>query len=164
MSGVTLWLALSVVVVVAVIILFALRRRPDTLEGGGAVDLPPRPAFRPVPAVPVPAVSTTDELSRLWTLHQEGALTAEEFETQKARLLEGAGAVSAGGRQVVLTSAGRNKIAVIKRYRELTDCGLKEALDTVESAPVVVAQGLTDAQAAEIARNFQSDGATVEVR
>ncbi len=164
MSGVTLWLALGVVVVVAVIILFALRRRPDSLEVGAAAD-PPRPVFRPVPApAPTPAVSTTDELSRLWTLHQEGALTAEEFETQKARLLEGAGAVSAGGRQVVLTSAGRNKIAVIKRYRELTDCGLKEALDTVESAPVVVAQGLTDAQAAEIARNFQSDGATVEVR
>ena len=42
----------------------------------------------PVPTIPVPAaLSASDEIAKLWALHQSGALTAAEFETAKAKLL-----------------------------------------------------------------------------
>ncbi|MFV0258341.1 MAG: 50S ribosomal protein L7/L12 [Acidimicrobiales bacterium] len=52
---------------------------------------------------------------------------------------------------VVLTSAGDKKIAVIKAVRELTSLGLKEAKDLVESAPKPVLEGASkeDAEAAK---------------
>ena len=70
----------------------------------------------------------------------------------------------AGAIQLVLVSPGPNKINVIKRVRELTHSGLKAALDMVESAPVIIAQGLNPEQAAQLAAQFTGDGAVVELR
>jgi large subunit ribosomal protein L7/L12 len=64
----------------------------------------------------------------------------------------------------VLTSAGPNKIPVIKVVREITGLGLKEAKDLVEGAPKPVKGGLTKEQAEDIKKKLTEVGATVEVK
>lgn len=64
----------------------------------------------------------------------------------------------------VLTSAGSNKIAVIKVVREITNLGLKEAKDLVEAAPKPVKEGLTKDAAEDIKKKLAEAGATVEVK
>ncbi|MBN1384921.1 MAG: 50S ribosomal protein L7/L12 [Elusimicrobia bacterium] len=65
---------------------------------------------------------------------------------------------------VVLTSAGNQKINVIKAVRELTGLGLKEAKDLVEGAPKPVKEGVQKAQAEEIKKKLTEAGASVEVK
>src|SRR5258706_769633 len=65
---------------------------------------------------------------------------------------------------VVLTSAGANKISVIKVVRELTGLGLKEAKDLVEAAPKTVKEGVAKALAEEMKKKLAETGATVEIK
>lgn len=65
---------------------------------------------------------------------------------------------------VIMTKAGDNKINVIKAIRTITGLGLKEAKDLVESAPAAVKEGVNKAQAAEIKKQLEEAGATVEVK
>ena len=65
---------------------------------------------------------------------------------------------------VILKAFGDNKINVIKEVRKITNLGLKEAKELVESAPASVAQGVTKEQAAEFKAALEAAGATVEVK
>jgi len=65
---------------------------------------------------------------------------------------------------VVLTSAGANKINVIKAVREVTSLGLKEAKDLVDGAPKTVKEGVNKDEAESIKKKFVDAGATVEVK
>jgi len=65
---------------------------------------------------------------------------------------------------VMMTKSGENKINVIKAIRTITGLGLKEAKDLVEAAPVAVKEGVNKAQAAEIKKQLEEAGATVEVK
>jgi large subunit ribosomal protein L7/L12 len=66
---------------------------------------------------------------------------------------------------VVLTSAGGNKISVIKIVREVVaGLGLKEAKELVDSAPKAIKEGVTAAEAEEIKAKLTEAGATVEVK
>ncbi len=65
---------------------------------------------------------------------------------------------------VVLTNAGSNKIQVIKVIREITNLGLKEAKDFVDSLPKVVKENIPKQQAEEIKKKLESAGATVELK
>jgi large subunit ribosomal protein L7/L12 len=65
---------------------------------------------------------------------------------------------------VMMTKVGDNKINVIKAVRTITGLGLKEAKDLVESAPAAVKEGVNKAQAAEIKKQLEDAGATVEVK
>jgi len=65
---------------------------------------------------------------------------------------------------VVLTSAGANKINVIKAVREVTSLGLKEAKDLVDGAPKSVKEGVSKEEAETIRKKFTDAGATVEVK
>ena len=64
---------------------------------------------------------------------------------------------------VTLKAAGEKKIQVIKVVRELTGLGLKEAKDLVDGAPKTVKEGITKAEAEEVKKKFEAQGATVEV-
>lgn len=64
---------------------------------------------------------------------------------------------------VVLKDMGTKKVSVIKAVRTLTGLGLKEAKAMVESAPVVVKEGVSKAQAEEFAATLTDATATVEV-
>ena len=64
---------------------------------------------------------------------------------------------------VVLKDFGDNKINVIKAVRTLTDLGLKEAKDFVESAPQTVREGLSKEEADAVKASLEEAGATVEL-
>ena len=65
---------------------------------------------------------------------------------------------------VILTSAGANKIAVLKEVRAITGLGLKEAKDLVDAAPKAIKEGVKKEEAAEIKKKLEEAGATVEVK
>ncbi|MBH31933.1 MAG: 50S ribosomal protein L7/L12 [Candidatus Marinimicrobia bacterium] len=65
---------------------------------------------------------------------------------------------------VVLASAGDKKIQVIKVVRTITELGLKEAKDLVESAPKPVKEGVAKAEAEEMKTQLEEAGATVELK
>lgn len=65
---------------------------------------------------------------------------------------------------VILASAGANKINVIKEVRAITGLGLKEAKDLVEAAPKPVKEGVSKEEAAKIKAQLEGAGATVEVK
>ncbi|NLB80285.1 MAG: 50S ribosomal protein L7/L12 [Clostridiaceae bacterium] len=65
---------------------------------------------------------------------------------------------------VILTSAGAEKIKVIKVVREITSLGLKEAKDLVDGAPKPVKEGVDKATANDIKAKLEEVGATIEVK
>src|SRR6266852_8368173 len=65
---------------------------------------------------------------------------------------------------VVLTGAGDKKIQVIKVVRELTALGLKEAKDLVDGAPKPVKEKVTKAEAEDMKKKLEEQGATVQVK
>ncbi len=65
---------------------------------------------------------------------------------------------------VILASAGDQKIKVIKVVREITGLGLKEAKEVVDNAPKAVKEGATKDEAEEIKAKLEEVGANVEVK
>jgi len=65
---------------------------------------------------------------------------------------------------VVLAEAGPNKIAVIKEVRAVTNLGLKEAKDLVESAPKTVKEGAAKEEAEELKKKLEAAGAKVQLK
>ncbi len=65
---------------------------------------------------------------------------------------------------VVLTSFGGNKVAVIKAVRSATGLGLKEAKEVVESAPKAIKEGVSKDEAEELKKQLEEAGAEVEVK
>ncbi len=65
---------------------------------------------------------------------------------------------------VMLTSAGDQKIAVIKAVRDITGLGLKEAKDLVDAAPKAVKENVAKDQAEEMKKTLTEAGATVELK
>ncbi len=65
---------------------------------------------------------------------------------------------------VILSAAGDKKIQVIKVVRELTGLGLKEAKDLVDGAPKPVKEKLTKAEAEEMRKKLEEQGAAVQVK
>ena len=65
---------------------------------------------------------------------------------------------------VIMTNFGSNKVAVIKVVRAITGLGLKEAKDMVEGTPSNVKEGASKDEAADIKKQLEEAGATVEVK
>ena len=65
---------------------------------------------------------------------------------------------------VVMTSFGENKVNVIKAVRTITGLGLKEAKDLVEGVPSTVKEGVSKAEAADIKKQLEEAGASVDVK
>ena len=65
---------------------------------------------------------------------------------------------------VVLKSAGANKLAVVKLVKELTGLGLKEAKDMVDGAPNNVKEGVAKAEAEDLKKKLEEAGAEVELK
>ena len=65
---------------------------------------------------------------------------------------------------VVLTSAGQQKINVIKAVRAITDLGLKEAKELVDSAPKPIKESVSETEANEIKSQLEEAGAEVELK
>ncbi len=65
---------------------------------------------------------------------------------------------------VILAEMGPNKMAVIKLVKEVAGLGLKEAKEGVESAPKAVKEGISKADADELAKKLEETGAKVEIK
>ena len=65
---------------------------------------------------------------------------------------------------VILASAGANKIAVLKEVRAITGLGLKEAKDLVDAAPKAIKEGIKKEEAEAIKKQLEEVGATVEIK
>jgi large subunit ribosomal protein L7/L12 len=65
---------------------------------------------------------------------------------------------------VVLTSFGDKKVAVIKAVRTITGLGLKEAKDMVESAPTTVKEAASKSESEELKKQLEEAGASVELK
>ena len=65
---------------------------------------------------------------------------------------------------VELTAVGEKKISVIKAVREITQLGLKEAKDMVDSAPVVIKEGVKKEEAEEIKAKITEAGGTINLK
>jgi large subunit ribosomal protein L7/L12 len=96
----------------------------------------------------------------------------EKFGVTAAAPVAVAAAPAAGGEagaeektefSVVLKSAGQAKINVIKAVRGITDLGLKEAKELVDSAPKALKEGVSEAEANEIKATLEEAGAEVEL-
>jgi large subunit ribosomal protein L7/L12 len=65
---------------------------------------------------------------------------------------------------VILKSFGENKVGVIKVVRTITGLGLKEAKDLVEGAPSTVKEAVSKADAADIKKQLEEAGASVDIK
>ena len=93
----------------------------------------------------------------------------EEFGVSAAAPVAAAGVATAAVEEktefdVVLTSAGANKIKVIKVVRELTGLGLKEAKDIVDGAPKTLKEAVSKEDAESIKAKLEEAGAGVEIK
>ena len=98
----------------------------------------------------------------------------EKFGVSAAAPVAVAAAPAAGGAapaaeeasevNVILASAGANKIAVLKEVRAITGLGLKEAKDLVDGAPKAIKEGVKKEDADAIKKQLEAAGATVEIK
>lgn len=105
------------------------------------------------------------ELSKM--LEEKWGVSAAAPVAVAAAGAPGAGAAAAEEKtafDVILASAGAQKINVIKVVRELTGLGLKEAKDLVEGAPKAVKTGVAKEEAETMKKKLAEAGATVEVK
>lgn len=65
---------------------------------------------------------------------------------------------------VVLTVCGPNKIQVIKEVRAVTNLGLKEAKEAVENVPTTLKEAVSKAEAEEIKKKLEAQGATIDIK
>jgi len=94
------------------------------------------------------------------------------IEPAAAAVVVSAGAGDGGGAaveektafDVILVSGGPSKLGVVKIVKELTGLGLKEAKDLVDGAPKAVKEGVSKAEADDVAAKLKEAGAEVEVK
>ena len=65
---------------------------------------------------------------------------------------------------VVLAEVGPNKLKVVKAVKEACGLGLKEAKDLVDGAPSTLKEGLSKAEAENLQKNIEAEGAKVELK
>lgn len=76
----------------------------------------------------------------------------------------GAGAEEKTNFDVVLKSAGANKLQIVKLVKELSGLGLKEAKDLVDGAPKTIKEGLPKDEAENLKKQLTEAGAEVELK
>ena len=89
---------------------------------------------------------------------------AELVKAMEEKFGVSAAAEEASEVNVILASAGANKIAVLKEVRAITGLGLKEAKDLVDGAPKAVKEGIKKEDAEAIKKQLEAAGATVEIK
>ena len=116
-------------------------------------------------------LETISNMSVMEVVDLIGAME-EKFGVSAAAAVAAAPAAAGGGEaaaekdefDVVLTSFGANKVAVIKAVRAITGLGLKEAKDAVEGAPTTVKEAASKADAEEVKKQLEEAGASVELK
>jgi large subunit ribosomal protein L7/L12 len=77
---------------------------------------------------------------------------------------EGGAAEEKSSFDVIITSAGQKKLAVVKLVKELTSLGLKEAKELVDAAPKAIKEGVAKDEAEALKSQLEEAGAEVEIK
>src|SRR6059036_2395663 len=107
-----------------------------------------------------------EQLNKLTLLEaaQLSKLLQEKWGVSAAAPMAVAAVPGAGGGAAAGAAAGEKKIQVIKVVRELTGLGLKEAKDLVDGAPKPVKERVTKAEADDMRKKLEEQGATVSIK
>ena len=106
-------------------------------------------------------------------VNELATILKEEYGIEPAAAAVAVAAPAAGGAaaeeektafDVVLTSSGAQKLAVVKAVKEACGLGLKEAKDLVDAAPSVLKEGLPKAEAESLKKTIEESGAEVEIK
>ena len=106
-------------------------------------------------------------------VNELATILKEEYGIEPAAAAVAVAAPAAGGAaaeeektafDVVLKSAGAQKLAVVKAVKESCGLGLKEAKDLVDAAPSVLKEGLPKAEAESLKKTIEESGAEVEIK
>ena len=108
-------------------------------------------------------------------VNELATILKEEYGIEPAAAAVAVAAPAAGGAaaeaaeektsfDVVLKSAGANKLQVVKAVKEQTGLGLKEAKDLVDGAPSVLKEGLPKAEAEALKKVLEEAGAEIELK
>ncbi len=122
-----------------------------------------------VPAKFKDIVSKIEEMSVI-ELHELVKVLEEKFGVSAQAVASAGPAVAAEAAEeksaftVELTSAGEQKIAVMKVVKEVLALGLKEAKDLVDGAPSVLKEGMKKAEAEEFKKKLEEAGAKVTLK
>ena len=92
-----------------------------------------------------------------------GVTAAAPVAAVAAPAADGGGAAEKTEFDVILKSPGQAKINVIKVVRSITDLGLKEAKELVDSAPKAVKEAVSEAEANDVKAQLEEAGAEVEI-
>jgi large subunit ribosomal protein L7/L12 len=116
----------------------------------------------------IASMSVLDLSELIKEMEEKFGVSAAAAAVAVAAPAAGGAAPAAGAEQtefnVVLTSAGDNKVNVIKAVRELTALGLKEAKDLVDGAPKAIKEGVSKADAEAALKKLVEAGATAEIK
>ncbi len=113
-----------------------------------------------------------EEIKTLSVLELKELVDAIQEEFGVTAMIASAPAADNGGNaaaaktefDVVLTSFGDAKMAVIKCAKEALGISLKEAKEVVESAPKAIKEGVSETEANELKEKFEAAGATIEIK
>ncbi|MBQ2808764.1 MAG: 50S ribosomal protein L7/L12 [Bacteroidaceae bacterium] len=107
-------------------------------------------------------------------VNELATILKEEYGIEPAAAAVAVAAPAAGGAaaaaeektafDVVLKSAGAQKLAAVKAVKEACGLGLKEAKDLVDAAPSVLKEGLPKAEAESLKKTIEESGAEVEIK
>jgi len=107
-------------------------------------------------------------------VNELATILKEEYGIEPAAAAVAVAAPAAGGAaaaaeektsfDVILKSAGAQKLAVVKLVKELTSLGLKEAKELVDAAPKAIKEGVSKDEAAALKAQLEEAGAEVEVK
>ena len=107
-------------------------------------------------------------------VNELATILKEEYGIEPAAAAVAVAAPAAGGAagaaeektefDVVLKSAGAQKLAVVKAVKEACGLGLKEAKDLVDAAPSVLKEGLPKSEAESLKKAIEESGAEVEIK
>jgi large subunit ribosomal protein L7/L12 len=114
----------------------------------------------------VAAMSVLDLSEMIKAMEEKFGVSAAAAVAVAAPAAGGAAAPAAEAKtefNVILASAGDNKVNVIKAVRTVTSLGLKEAKDLVESAPATVKEGASKEEAEKMKKELEAAGAKVEL-
>ncbi|MDO4878211.1 MAG: 50S ribosomal protein L7/L12 [Neisseria sp.] len=116
-------------------------------------------------------ILSTVEAMTVMELNELVKAFEEKFGVSAAAVAVSGPATSANGGaeektefDVVLASAGDQKVGVIKVVRAITGLGLKEAKDLVDGAPKTLKEGVSQAEADDIKKQLEEAGAKVEIK
>jgi large subunit ribosomal protein L7/L12 len=107
-------------------------------------------------------------------VNELATILKEEYGIEPAAAAVAVAAPAAGGAaeaaaektefDVILKSAGANKLQVVKAVKEACGLGLKEAKDLVDAAPSTLKEGLPKAEAESLKKTIEESGAEIELK